>query len=267
MAGAVVSMVTAHDVDDLELAQALSEAALPLGDDEGALDRMTADPALLDNIPAYPNREANPRRIATDGTMMAAPYSLAWFHTSDTPDAVQRYYERVIADAGVLWTSQKHGANLRSVGWMPRYLGDTALDGGPVALPMYLVGITTQTGKTLVLMSKTYPEQMLQGADGLPEGVVLPPRASPPQVVTVTAESGGAPRQTISAQVEEASLTEVDAFYRRHLERGGWKSDASQSTPERKVLSAQRQDARWSVVLRQEKSAVQVLMTYERSGP
>jgi hypothetical protein len=245
---------------ELDVAAEAAERAVPSGAATESSDNMAADPDLLANIPSYPRRVTEPRRIATNGQMLGAPYSLAWFHTDDSIDEVMQHYQAEIGKTGVLMTSHVYSPTLAYVGWMPKF-SQRLEDGGRVAAPMYLVGLTKQVGKTLVMMSKTFPEAMAAGASSLPDGVVLPPAAKDPSVIDVSGEVGGGARKAIYAQVTDATVADVEAFYRKHMAATGWKVDEHDSAL---GLVGERGRWRWSVVVKQQGPDAQVLMTHER---
>lgn len=261
--GLVASSVREQTMEaDLEAATALAERAMPGGAPLRATDDMSADPDLLENVPPYPN--ALPRRMVTDGRMLNAPYSVAWFHTEDPAPAVLEFYQRAMSDAGVFWYGARTGANSGYVAWM-REVADAELpDGGRQAQPMYSINVMPQMGKTLVMLGKTFPSAMLAGSSPqLPEGIVLPKGASTPRIIELAGEGAGYMRQQIFAHLTDGDLEQVDTFFQGHMRTNGWEVDTTQSTPERRVIAGTRKNRAWTVSLRKDGATVQILMANE----
>ncbi len=261
--GLVASFLREPSMDlELDEAAALAERAVPLGAPQHSGDDMAADPDILSNVPPYPN--ALPRRMVTGGKLLNAPYSVAWFHTDDTPGDVLAFYRRAMSDGGVLWTSAITGPQSGYVAWMRDINGTDLIDGGVEHEPMYSVTVMPQTGKTLVMLGKMFPAAMLAGVEPqLPEGVVLPKGASTPRIIELAGEGPGYKRQQIFAHLTDGELGQVDTFFQGHMKTNGWTVDTSQSTDERRVITGVRQNRTWSVALRKEGTQVHILMSNE----
>lgn len=213
------------DEDALEAmfahADSTAEKLIPMGEPmSGAprdgVDPMAADPRSLRGIPPYPG--AQPRRLADVGQVMGMPLMASWFATKDQPEQIISHYEYTYADAGVPIVSQMFGRDMGYVAWLEEEKSDGGLAEGIVHMVSVIKNTPTST-ETIVLLSASRPQRLLDGKRNLPAGLVLPTEARPPQVVQMAME--GKTRSVVTTARRGELRDTVDEIMTL-MRRDGW---------------------------------------------
>ncbi len=192
--GAVLgSGPTGDDVTEAMFVEADSRAErlIPLGEPmsgtpRNGVDPMAAHPQSLRGIPPYPR--AQPRRLSDVGQVMGMPLMASWFATTDQPDQILLHYEHAYLDAGIPIVSHMFGRDMGYVAWLEE---ESADDGGLAEGIVHMVSViknTPTSTETIVLLSASRPQRLLDGQRSLPPGLALPADARTPQVVQMAME-------------------------------------------------------------------------------
>jgi hypothetical protein len=212
--GALVGRLS--DVPDesnlLALAEAQAKQATPRGDPARRYaDVTTPDQVSLAGIPPYPG--AAPRSITRGSSVAGVPVSASWFATPDAPAAVLAFYETVFGE-------QEHVSSHRDgdgIGYVA-YREDRDLPDGGEDSVLRMVTVVPQRGETLVLVSNSQPQRLLEVAPALPDGVAFPDGTRDVHVVSLGDVEGGA---TVTATVPVAAEP-ARAAVAKTLENAGW---------------------------------------------
>lgn len=190
--GAVLGSKHSPEEDEAEamFAQAdeTADRLIPMGAPMGAgtkADPMAADPRSLRGIPPYPG--AQPRRLSDVSQVLGMPLVASWFATRDQPEQVIEHYEYTYLDAGTPIVSHMFSQDMGYVAW----LEEEKVDGGIAEGIVHMVSVvknTPQSTETMVFVSASRPQRLLDAQRNLPGGLVLPESASPPQVVQMALE-------------------------------------------------------------------------------
>jgi hypothetical protein len=215
----------AHEEADEEAAvfdriEARAEHLVPLGAPVRAASPSEADPRSLRGIPPYPN--ARPRSLGEPATVMGMPLVASWFTTPDSPDAVLAHYERLYADAGVQAFSTMFDPGQGYIAW----LEEDPPDAGPGEGQVHMVSVIRNTPsdhETIVLLSASRPQRLHAGGRRVPEGVLLPEGARPPQVVELAIEGRG---RTVVTTTAPGDVRAVVAGVAQRLREAGWQVEA-----------------------------------------
>lgn len=220
--GAVLGSRT-NDEDDADAmfaeAEATADRLIPLGAEAArpSSGLITAHPQSLAGIPPYPN--AVPRRISDATTVMGMPMVVSWFTTPDAPGQVLEHYEHAYFDAGIPIVSHLFGPDTGYVAWLEEEDSDGGLPEGIVHM-ISAIKNSPQSTETIVLLSASRPQRMLDGSRRAPPGVALPSEATVPQVVELAFE--GTARQIVTSRRRGALQQTADEIVGL-LEKDGWK--------------------------------------------
>ncbi|MBL8936200.1 MAG: hypothetical protein JNM69_16715 [Archangium sp.] len=189
--GAVLGSRPAPDEDEAEamFAQAddTADRLIPMGapmEPKGP-DPMRADPRSLRGIPPYPN--AQPRRLSDISQVLGMPLVASWFATRDQPEQVIEHYEYTYLDAGVPIVSHMFSRDMGYVAW----LEEEQVDGGIAEGLVHMVSVlknTPSSTETMVFVSASRPQRLLDARRDVPGGLALPAEVAPPQVVQMALE-------------------------------------------------------------------------------
>ncbi|MCC6334742.1 MAG: hypothetical protein IT380_12255 [Myxococcales bacterium] len=202
-------------LDELEVAEAAAERAVPLGAPSESVDPMAPDPQSLRGIPPYPG--AAPRKVMTQPTVQSVPMSVSWFQTQDSPDAVLSFYEKAFAAKSMLYTSHRYNHRLGYVAWLERLGGK---DAGAAHGIMHMISASLEGSKTVVLLSASRPDLMMEARPKLPEGITLPEATEAPQVIQMG--EGVGTREVVYARTLNKPPSEAVSFFDAQLKKGGW---------------------------------------------
>lgn len=235
---------------------------LPLGP-PAQRDVMAPDVETLEGITPYPG--AAPRKLTSRSVVSGLPMKVAWFATQDSPSEVMAFYERVSAADDRMVVTHQFGDRIGYVGWVDRAEAHRPSDGGEVRLlprsPLHLISVIGQRRETLVLISRTEPSQFFEKPVALPQGVLLPPSAEPPQIIEQAEFS--LDRRTIYTRARGLSLEQTKAFYSRELGRAGWSVHDAAEGDGRASLVVKRGSATQVITLAPEGEHTRILLTLD----
>jgi hypothetical protein len=206
----------------LAAAEATAERMLPMGapvevgSGKGG-DPMAADPRSLYGIPPYPN--AVPRRLSDQTQAMGMPMVASWFTTTDRLDEVLNFYVAAYQDAGVPIVSHQFDDQAGYVAWMDEEGTDAGFAEGPVHM-ISAIRNTPSSTETIVLLSASRPQRLLEAAQQVPEAIVLPGEVGAPQVVQMGSE--GRVRTVVTTRKRGALTPTVEEIIAL-MRRDGWK--------------------------------------------
>ncbi|MEW5740090.1 MAG: hypothetical protein AB1938_14250 [Myxococcota bacterium] len=202
-------------LDEFEVAQAAAEKAFPLGDPVSTEDPMAPDPQSLRGIPPYPH--AAPRKLISRPRVQSVPMSVSWFQTDDSPDAVLSFYERAFASSNTQYVSHRYNERLGYVAFLERLGGK---DAGVAHGIMHMVTASKEGSKTVVLLSASRPDLLMEARPTLPEGIALPPATRSPQVIQMG--EGPGTREVVYARTLNTPPADAVAFFDAQLKQAGW---------------------------------------------
>jgi hypothetical protein len=203
----------------LDEIDARAEALMPLGaaaDTRGSGALMNADPRSLYGIPPYPN--AMPRSLGDLNHVQGMPLVASWFTTNDPPEQIIAFYELTYLDAGYPIASHMYDADHGYVAWLDEEPADAGVAEGVVHM-VSVIKNTPRDRETIVLLSASRPQRLLDAERRLPEGLVLPEGALPPEVVEMVFE--GRQRLMVTTRAKGTLDTTMKGLVAR-LERSGW---------------------------------------------
>jgi hypothetical protein len=245
-----------------ERIEARAAQLVPLGAPERSAPSSDADPRSLRGIPPYPN--ARPRSLGALTTVMGMPLVASWFTTPDSPAAVLAHYERLYADAGVQAFSTLFDPGQGYVAW----LEEDPPDAGPGEGQVHMVSVIRNTPsdpETIVLLSASRPQRLNAGGRRVPEWVLLPEGARPPQVVELAIEGRGRTILTTSVPGEVQAV--VDAVSRR-LREAGWQVETvTESSDGRSVIGRKGPVSQSVFATAGRRGDVSLMYTVERPRP
>lgn len=216
----------------LALAEAQAKQATPRGEPaRKTVDVTSPDEVSLAGIPPYPG--AAPRSVTKLSNVAGIPVSASWFSTSDAPEAVLAFYQRAFAEEEHV-SSHRDG---EGVGYVA-YRVDRDLDDGGVDSVLRMVTVVPRQGESLVLVSNSQPQRLLEAGPGLPDGVVLPPGATDAYVVSLGDVEGGS---TVTATMP-GDVASARAELAKTLQASGWQVAAPRDGES--SLSARREAQR-----------------------
>lgn len=198
-------------------AEAEIDRKLPMGAPE-RVDSMAPDPRSLDGIPPYPG--AQPRKLTDVALVMGMPLLASWFTTPDEPRQILNFYSAAYADAGVFAVGTMFNERVGYVGWLEEEDVD---DGGIAEGVMHLVSIvknSESSTETMVFLSASRPQRLLDGSNRLPPGIVFPTNIETPQMVEMAME--GRPRRIITTKRRGELKRTVDEIVDL-MKRDGWR--------------------------------------------
>ena len=243
----------AEEIAEEEVDQALPEAFVS---GASAHPDMSPDPRSLAGIPPYP--DAAPRKLTSRGTLQNTPAAISWFETDDPPERVLAYYFKAFEKENRRAIIQQFSPTMGYAGWM-----EEAADGGPGLL--HMVSVMKQYRKTMVLLSASRPEAILNAQLQLPGGIKLPDGASPPTAVSLGEDMLGT--DVMYSSVENMSGPEVVTFFKRQFQEGGFTVSDSTTDAEHFSVVGKKNGTSILVAARTEGQHVSIVLTYSRSGP
>jgi hypothetical protein len=219
-AGAVLGSRPGSEEDEAEAmfahADETADRLLPMGAPMSSTASGGADPRSLRGIPPYPG--AQPRRLSDVTSVMGMPMVASWFATRDQPEQIISFYEYTYLDAGIPIVSHMFNRDMGYVAW----LEEERVDGGIAEGIMHMVSVvknTPQSTETMVFVSATRPQRMLDGDRNVPPGLVLPAETQSPQVVQMALE--GKTRSIVTTRRRgevNATVEEIVAL----MKKDGW---------------------------------------------
>jgi hypothetical protein len=216
LGGVVLFFARGHEqVEELDVAESAAEQAVPLGSASVTEDPMAPDPQSLRGIPPYPH--AAPRKLMNRPAVQGVPMSVSWFQTFDSPDAVLSFYERTFAENNVEYASHRYNDRLGYVAWLERLGG---LDAGPAHGIMHMVTASKEGSKTVVLVSASRPDLVMEARPALPEGLQLPEGTESPQVIQMG--EGMGTREVVYARTLNTPPADAVSFFQSQLKKAGW---------------------------------------------
>lgn len=202
-------------------AEAKAERLYPMGapmdvTPKNGVDPMAPDPRSLRGIPPYPG--AQPRRLSDVSTVLGMPLLASWFSTRDFPEKVIEHYEYTYFDAGIPIVSHMFNQDMGYVAW----LEEERVDGGIAEGIVHMVSViknSPRSTETMVFLSASRPQRLLDGKRHTPPGLALPADATPPQVVQMAME--GKTRSIVTTRRRGALKDTVDGIVAQ-LQKDGW---------------------------------------------
>jgi hypothetical protein len=256
LTGAIAGRLS--DVPDesglLELAEAQARQATPRGEAARKYaDVTTPDELSLAGIPPYPN--AAPRSATRLANVAGVPLSASWFITPDSAAAVLAFYQKA-------FDGQEHLSSFRDgdgLGYVAARV-DRDLDDGGVDSVLRMVTVVPRREETLVLVSNSQPQRLLEQAAALPDGVALPDGAHDVHVASLGAVEGGA---TVTASLP-GDVATARAAVAKALEVAGWQVTGPGDVAD--ALSARREGSRALVWLEASASAAETTVVLQLQG-
>jgi len=222
--GALLARPPAEEENDVMLAAAevTAERLLPLGSPlevhaPPGVDPMAADPRSLYGIPPYPN--AVPRRLSDQTRAMGMPLVASWFTTTDRLDQVLDFYVAAYRDAGVPIVAHQFNEQAGYVAWMDEEGSDSGFAEDPVHM-ISAIRNTPSSTETIVLLSASRPQRLLEAAQQVPAEIVFPRDVGEPQVVEMGSE--GRVRTIVTTRIKGALTPTVEEIIDL-MRRDGWK--------------------------------------------
>lgn len=219
------------------------------------------DPQLLKTIPAFPN--AAPKDLFRGEMIAGSPMSVAWFETNETVDTVLEYYDEYYKLSGQAHKTHHYGPNSGYVAWFEE---TERLDAGVGEGLLHMVSAVRQGSSTVVLLSQTNPLATLAGATAreLPEGVYLPEAARKPATLNMGEIFGG--QLQIYSRVPSGELAGIGNDFVQHLKTSGWQVSEPELGESTWSISARKPGIEHTVALVSLPIAVDVVMTYRKTG-
>jgi hypothetical protein len=229
---------------DLDTVERASAKALPGGAPMSGQrpDIMDADPLSLRGLPAYPG--AQPRRITSSAAHLGQVNAISWFSTQDSLDRVLSFYDETWVAQNRMHVSHRWPRR-GYVSWFeqrPNPDGGMAVFGDGV---LHMVSAMDEGSQTIVLLSATEPQRLLEAMSPLPPGVRLPAAAGRPQVLH-TGEVGEE-RVSIFARVPRPRDEVADEVV-EGLRGEGWTVTERVAAPNGAVSITARQGSRLQLV-------------------
>lgn len=238
-----------------EIAEAEVDRIMMAGRPMEAVD-MRPDPRSLAGLPPYPG--AAPRKLTSYGVLKDTPAVISWFQTDDSPDTVLQFYAKEFAADRRVSVIEQYSPDVGYIGWM-----EHATDGGAGLL--HMVSVMKQYRKTMVLLSASQPELLLDQSSKLPGGLPIPDGASSPQVVKLG--EGPLANDMAYARVSNMTGQQVVDFYEKFFREARFDDIGTASDENRNTVSARKADMKIIVSTRNEGSYVNLIITYVRQTP
>lgn len=258
--GAVAGVVLARSqqVDDVrsfeELAEEQVNKVMPLNAERDSR-AMEPDPRSLAGIPPYPG--ARPRKLTSNGTIPGAPMSVSWFQTTDTPESVLSFYEKAFEKENRTAVAQRFSPTMGYVGWM-----EENPDGGAGLL--HMVSVSKQYAMTMVLLSASYPEAILDHRAVLPGGLKLPPGSSSPQAVKLG--EGPMANDVIYARVSNMTGEQLVSHFQQQFKELGFQVTETKATATQFSIVGAKAGTTIVVGARDEGAHLSIVITYARGS-
>lgn len=262
LVGAVAGVVIAwrsfderspEEMVEAELEQSLPEAFVTQTNEH---PDMRPDPRSLAGIPPYP--DAAPRKLTSKGTLQNTPAAISWFLTDDPPNRVLAYYSKAFERDKRQAVTQRFSDTMGYAAWM-----EESADGGPGEL--HMISVMNQYGKTMVLISASTPEAILNTRLELPGGLTLPATASDPQAVSMGEVGLGS--DVIYSRIENMSGPEVVGFFERQFREKGFTIVEAPADAKHFSIVGKKDGTSIVVAARNEGQHVSLVLTYTRQGP
>lgn len=237
--------IAEEEVDKVMLAQAATDSTA-----------MAPDPRSLDGIPPYPG--AHPRKLTSIGTLPNTPMAISWFQTTDSADQVLKFYEKAFEKENRVAMVQRFSPTMGYAGWI-----EDNPDGG-VGL-LHMVSVSKQYSHTMVLLSASQPEAILNRQARLPGGLQLPPGSSSPQAVKMG--EGAMASEVVYARVSNMSGAELVEFFTRQFKDRNFTITESTATAAQYSVTATKAGDSVVVAARNEGAYLSIVLTYSRISP
>lgn len=257
--GAVAGVVLARSREDDRPPEEIAEAEVNkvmLANEATDSTAMDPDPRSLAGIPAYPG--ASPRKLTSNGTLAGAPMAISWFQTVDPPERVLAFYAKAFEAERRVAVAQQFSPTMGYIGWM-----EDAADGGAGLL--HMVSVSKQYSRTMVLLSASHPETLLDSHAVLPGGLQLPPHSSTPQMVKLG--EGDLANDVIYARVSNMSGPEVVSHFERQFKERGFTVIESTSTAAQFSVGGTKAGTTIVIGARNEGPHLSLVLTYSRNSP
>ncbi|MGV3621853.1 MAG: hypothetical protein ACO1OB_13600 [Archangium sp.] len=253
--GVALAWSQSEPPDPEKLAEAEVDRILRAGRPMDSTD-MNPDPRSLQGIPPYPG--AAPRKLTSYGVLKDTPAVISWFQTEDPVEKVLDFYALEFKRANKVIALEQYSKDMGYVGWM-----EYQPDGGAGLL--HMVSAMKQYRKTMVLLSASQPELLLENNSKLPGGLPLPDNASTPQVVKL----GEGPLANDMAYSRVSNMTgqQVVDFYEKFFKDNRFEEIGTANEENRNTVSAQKDGQRVIVSARNEGSYLNLVITYIRQSP
>lgn len=216
---------------------------------------MEPDPRSLDGIPAYPG--VWPRKLTSSGTIPDAPMAVSWFQTKDSPQSVLQFYAKAFERENRVAIMQQFSPTMGYVGWM-----EDAPDGGAGLL--HMVSVSKQYSMTMVLLSASFPEAILDHQAVLPGGLKLPPNASSPQAVKMG--EGPMANDVIYSRVTNMSGDQFVSYFQQQFKELGFEVTETKATAAQFSVVGAKAGTTIVVGARNEGSHLSIVLTYSRKS-
>jgi hypothetical protein len=185
--------------------------------------------------------------------------AVSWFTTSDLPETVLAFYEAQFMDAGIPYVSHRTSPSLGYVAYLEE---EPEADAGPGEGLLRMVTAVGSASTTNVLVSVARPTMLDLTSTRLPQGLVLPERATESQLVEMG--EGAQTRSSVVTTVA-GSLTEVATAYQQRLTHLGYGVSDEVKTGERVAWVARKDEMLMMVSVTQPSAGqVRVLVNYGR---
>lgn len=217
---------------------------------------MNPDPRSLRGIPPYPG--AAPRKLTSYGVLKDTPAVISWFQTDDPPGQVLEFYASEFTKENKVIAVEYYSKDMGYVGWL-----ENQPDGGAGLL--HMISVMKQYRKTMVLLSASQPELLLDQKTTLPGGLPLLESASAPQVVQL----GEGPLANDMAYMRVSNMTgqQVVDFYEKFFKSAGFEEIGTATDENRSTVTAHKDAMKIIVSARNEGSYLNLVITYIRLSP
>ncbi len=255
--GAVAGVLMARSrVDDRPPEQVAEEevAKVMIGNAPQDSTAMDPDPRSLDGIPPYPN--ASPRKLTSTGTLPDAPMAVSWFQTVDPPDRVLAFYAKAFAAENRVAVTQQFSPTMGYIGWM-----EDSPDGGPGLL--HMVSVSKQYSRTMVLLSASFPEALVDKKTVLPGGLELPPGASGPQAIKMG--EGPTADEVVYSRVANMSGPDFVSFYERQFKERDFTITETKASAAQFSIVGTKAGTTIIAAARNEGQHLSIVLTYSRN--
>ena len=257
--GAVAGVLLARSREDDRSPEEVAEEEVNkvmLGNPAMDSREMDPDPRSLAGIPVYPG--AIPRKLTSIGTLPDAPMAVSWFQTVDPPNRVLAFYAAAFEKENRVAVAQQFSPTMGYIGWM-----EDAPDGGAGLL--HMVSVTKQYSRTMVLLSGSRPEAILNHRAVVPGGLHLPPGASSPQAVKLG--EGAMANDVVYSRVSNMTGAEFVSFFERQFKEQNFAVTESSATAAQFSVVGTRAGTTVVAAARNEGAHLSIVLTYSRNSP
>lgn len=240
-----------------------AEEVMPMGRAMAQADPMAPDEETLEGIAPYPG--AAPRKLTSHSSVSGMPMKVSWFSTPDGPAEVLAFYQKAFVADDRMVVTHRFSENIGYVAWTDRNdpppHGDAGEDDPTPPNPLHMVSVVRQGRDTLVFISKTEPHEFFARPLRLPNGVLLPPSAEPPQVIELAEFS--LDRRTIYSRARELSVDETRQFFERELTKAQWSLVDGAEEDRRVSMIAKKGTATQQITLVPDGAHTRILITLD----